>query len=394
MPHVEEIFDKNGELKAYKAIVETGTDKKRKRRTKTFSIEKEGARKAKKKADIALAEMITDREGGTMVDPSRISLGDYLDHWLENHKKPNIQTTTYDGYKVKINAHIKPTIGDIALQGLEPYHIESYFASKRKNGNRVTEEGLSENTLKKHYVLLNSALKRAIKLKLIKYNPMEAIEPPKPEKTEAPVMIKEDYEKLLNILKEDLLMFTLIFTDLMTGMRRSEILGLEWPEVDLEKGIIDVKQALVAVSGGVEHKQKTKNDTSRRKIKISKTLIDILKKFQLEQKKMKLKLGIQTKEKDKDYVFCKLDGTNYNPKYYTDKLNEYLKKAKLSSKYTIHTLRHTFATINVNSGVDAEIVQKMLGHSTISTTLDIYYHHDIDQQDEALNALERAINID
>lgn len=223
---------------------------------------------------------------------------------------------------------------------------------------------------------------------------MQAIDPPKPEKKEAPVMNQEEYEKLLNILKDDLLIFTFVFMDLMTGMRKSEILGLEWPEVDLKNGVVEVKQALVAVSSGVEHKEKLKNDSSRRKIKISNNLITILKKYKLEQNKMKMKLGIKKQQKkEKDFVFCKLDGTIYHPKQYNDKLNEYLDKAGLSQKYTIHTLRHTFATINVNNKVDAEIVQKMLGHSTISTTIDIYYHHDVEQQKEAVNKLDQAINI-
>jgi integrase len=378
-----------GKDKHYKAIVEMGKDPStghRKRRTKIFS--------KKGDAESWMGDMISSRDNGTAVDPSKLTVGEFLDKWLENHKKPNIEQTTYDGYKIHVDAHLKPLLGYIPLQSLEPYHIETYFAQKRKSGRRDDKEGgLSENTLNKHYITLNNALNRAVKLKLIKYNPMQAIDPPKPEKKEAPVMSKLEYEKLLNVLKNDLLMFTFVFTELMTGMRKSEILGLEWPDVDLKKGIINVRQALVRVNRGLLHKPKLKNDSSRRKIKISDTLISILNKYKIEQAKIKLQLGIKKKEKDKEFVFCKLDGTYYRPKYYNDKLNEYLDKARLSQKYTIHTLRHTFATINVNNKIDSEIVQKMLGHSTISTTIDLYYHHDVEQQKEAVDKLDQTINI-
>jgi integrase len=338
--------------------------------------------------------MISSRDNGTAVDPSKLTVGEFLDKWLENHKKPNIAETTYDRCKNKIDAHLKPSLGFIPLQDLEPYHIETYFSNKRKKGRHDGKEGgLSENTLKKHYVILNSAMKRAIKLKLIKYNPVEAVESPKPEKKEAPVMTKEEYQKLLNVLKDDLLMFTFVFTDLMTGMRRSEILGLEWSDIYLDKSLIDIRQALVPVKGDLKHKAKLKNDSSKRKIKLSDNLVAVLKKYKVEQAKTKLQLGIKKKEKDKEFVFCKLDGTPYRPKYYNDKLNEYLDKAGLSQKYTIHTLRHTFATINVNNKIDSEIVQKMLGHSTISTTIDLYYHHDVEQQKEAVDKLDQVIDI-
>ena len=380
-----------GKNKKFKAIVEIGKDPatgKRVRKTKTS--------KSKKEVEVWMANMITEREEGTMVDPSKITVGEFLDRWLENHKKPKIASTTYDGYKNRIEAHLKPALGAIPIQDLQPYHIESYFAQKRLSGRKDGEKGgLSENTLKKHYVLLNSAMKRAIKLKLIKYNPVQAVESPQPEKKEAIAMSRKEFYKLIEVAKEeDPWMFTFILVTLFTGMRRSEVLGLEWSEINFEKGIIEVKKRLVTKIGeGAVHEDKTKTNKSRRAIKISNQIVTLLKKHKKVQLETRLQLRDEYNDK-KNFVFAKPDGTKYYPGTINKRLNKLLEKANLSQEYGIHTLRHTFATINLKNGVPAKIIQEMLGHSTIATTLDIYSHIDVEMQKTAVDKLDRVINIE
>lgn len=379
MPHIEK--RSNGK---YKAIVEVGSRSNRKRRSKTFG--------RKKDAREWISEMMIDQKEGTYVNPNRVTMEEYLDRWLEKHKKPNIQRSTYRGYRQILEGYLIPQLGDIEVQELEAYHFEVYFDDMREHGRKTREGGLSENTLHKHYVFLNAALKRAIKLGLKKYNPLDAIDSPTPEKKEAPVFSKDEYQKLLEVAKDDLLMFTFIFMGLMTGMRKSEMLGLEWSEVDLDNRVLDIKKSMVNVRGGYLHKEKMKNKSSRRQIKISPTLVEVLKKYRLERNKTRLKYGIKNLSAEKDFVFCKLDKTPFALAYYNRAFNKLLDKAGLPQKFSIHTMRHTFATINVNSDVKRETVMQMLGHSTIQTTIDLYYHGDLDQQDEAISAIEKAIN--
>ena len=384
MAHIKKMYDQDNKIKGYKAFVEVGKDPstgKRKRQTKVF--------KRKKDAEIWKAKKLENINTGSFINPSDLTVSQYfLDRWLENHKKPYIALTTYEGYKFTITKHLIPTLGKIRLQDLRADHLENYFNQKRKNGRLDNKKGgLSENSLKKHYVLINEGLKRAVKLKLIKYNPAQAIDSPQPEKYKAPVMNEIDLLKILNVLKEDYFMYVFVKTALKTGMRRSELLGLEWNDVDFKKGFIKVRKTLLKVNGGSVHLNQTKNESSRREIKMSNDLINILKSFKKRQNELKLLLGPEY-DNTKNFVFSKPDGKNYNPRTISRKFEKAVKKANLPSKYTVHTLRHTFATINLKNKVPAKIVQDMLGHSKISTTLDIYSHTDLDMQKIAVEKLD------
>jgi len=362
----------------YKATIEIGHDKNNNR------IRKIGRFKLKRDAIKWLAEMEKEKNDGLIIKSDKITFIDFARRWLINHKKPKIAASTYREYKRKITNEFAPFFDDLELQGITPLHIETYFNSLRKRK-------LSENTIKKHYVQLNNIFKRAIQLRLIKYNPITAIEPPKPEKKEAPVLSESEYTKLLQTIKNDFNFFAFISTILFTGLRRSEILGLEWEDVDLDNGILFIRKRYVHAENGYIHEEKTKTESSRRKIKMPENLVIILKKYKKAQLENKLKYG-QVYNDNIDFVFRKPDGNLYHPKYYNDKFNDYLNLAGLSQKYTLHSLRHTFATINMKNNIKPKVVQEMLGHSTISTTLDIYSHVDIDMQEEAMKKINNLID--
>ena len=383
MAHIQKI--NNG--KKYKAIVEVGTTGNRKRRTKTFE--------RKKDAQSWIASMINDQDQGTYVDPSHITVAQFMERFLKNHKKPKVATTTYDGYLNRYKGYIKPKIGHIPLQELDAFYLEEFFANLRNNGKIRGQGGLSENTLKKVYVLLNQGLKRAIKMQLIKQNPLEAIETPKPKNKEVKALPQKKLNKLLKTAKEeDYFTYVFIYFASFTGMRLSEILGLEWTEIDLKEGIISVKKRLIKKSGeGVVHEKDTKNKSSNRKIKIHENLISILKEYKKWQLENRMAIGPEYNE-NKEFVFCRPDGKNYYPTTINDKVKKMMKKANLSNDYSTHTLRHTFATLSLKKEIPPKIVSEMLGHADISTTLDIYSHVDINMQEKAVNKLNEAINTD
>ncbi len=383
MPHVESYKINNGKTKRYKAVIEVGNDSERKRITKSFA--------RKKDAQNWIAEKSTAKNKGYQLDKNTITVREQFDKWLR-YKKTVVRPSTFDRYKYKVNGHLKPWFGDIPLKDLRPFHIADYFNQKRSGGRHDGKKGgLSNNTLKKHYVILNNMLQRAVKLKLIQDNPMDPIDSPKPEHYEAPTMTSEECKVLLKQTKDDLLMHTFISTLLLTGMRRSEALGLEWPNINFEEGFIEVKQSLVAVREGPLHENKVKNNTSRRKIFMHEKLTKTLKHFKTERNKLRLKFGEEYNDSN-DLVFCHPDGQMYHPNTFIKKFNKHLKKSDLSSDYNLHTLRHTFATLNLKNNVPLKIVQQMLGHSSLSTTADIYTHPDIEMQKEPISKLEKLIN--
>jgi integrase len=183
--------------------------------------------------------------------------------------------------------------------------------------------------------------------------------------------------------KEDYYMFVLICTLLYTGIRISEALELPWGNVDLDNGVINIKQRLVYKRGtGPIIEELTKTHKSRRAIKISAMMCKILEELKEYQ-------NIYDVE-EVEYVFCKPDGEVYYPTSLNKKMKKLITKAELPYNSKIHILRHTFAINGINNGVPPEIIQLMLGHSTISTTIDMYYHGDLDKQEEAANKFDKT----
>lgn len=384
MAHIEKYTINKGKKTRYRVVIEAGGSEKRQRKSKSFN--------KKKDAKEWMNEVVHQKNSGYKIDKSDITVADRLDKWLRK-KKVYRRATTYDRYKYKVNSHLKPYFGDILLQELEPRHIEEYLDKKRTSGRRDGKEGgLSENTLKKHCGILNSMLEKAMKMKLIKINPMDAIEMPKPKHKESLVMNIVESKLLLKEAKDNDLMYNFIYTLLLTGMRRSEVLGLEWDKINFEEGYIDISQSLLALSNGSTLEYELKSEKGKRKIVMYNELADSLKKYKAKQNKFKLKYGPDYYDKY-DLVFCHPDGSPYHPNTYYKKFKKLIKKAGLNNKYNIHTLRHTFATLNFDNGVQTKTVQKMLGHSQLSTTADIYTHAKIDKQKEPISKLGKLISI-
>ena len=379
MSHIKKIDLKSGEVR-YVAVVEIKNSKrKRKRKTKRFI--------KKGQAEDWLSDMISSmNKGNYITEDKHISVADFLDKWLKK-KKLTIRQTTYDRYKNKINAHLKPELGEYQLQNLKPIHLDDYFTFKRIDGRLDGKEGgLSENTLKKHYVILNSCLNKAVALELIRRNPLARIKAPSPENKEAPVMTAEEGKKLLQAASNDILLHTFLFTLLNSGMRRGEALGLEWDKIDFDNNTLKIKNSVVTTKGGSKHEKKVKNDSSKRTIPISENLVTILKKYKKKQDENKQFFG-DDYNTSRDYVFCKPNGERYYPGTYNSKYNEILKKAGLKKDYTLHTLRHSFATILLKKGVSIKVVQNLLGHSTSAVTMDTYSHTDHSMHKDAIDIL-------
>lgn len=231
---------------------------------------------------------------------------------------------------------------------------------------------LASSTVQYYHRVISSILSTAVQWQLLLLNPCERVKPPKLERTEAKYLDDEQATELLEALEAEPPLFrTLYSLVIYTGMRRGEACGLCWQDIDLDNGIIDInKSALYTPEKGV-FDDDTKNVTSRRVIKIPTPAVDLLREYRAYQATEKFKLGDKWKGGDK--VFTTAEGVPIHPDTATGHFSKFIKKTDLPY-VTLHSLRHTNATLMIANGTDIKTVSKRLGHANVSTTGNIYTH--------------------
>lgn len=359
--------------KKWYIVVDIGIDENGKRKQKWFS-----GYDRKKDAEKDLAKIINQLETNTFIMPEKTTLEEHLNYWLENYAKPNLSPTTIYGYEIIINKHIIPILGKIELQKLKPIQIQRYYDLKK--------EELSGKTLVQHHRVLRKALDYAFKLQLIPNNPADAVEPPKAKKYKAKVLNLEEIEAMLKALKEDKLEVPINLA-LALGLRRGELLGLKWEDIDLDKGLIHIKHNLVRAGKKLVLKE-PKSDSGVRTLQIPSSLINMLKKHKVKQLEQKIFLG--EAYNDKGFVFCREDGEPINPSTFSHWFDDFIKKNNLPD-IRLHDLRHTNATLMLKGKVAPKVASKRLGHSNITITMDLYSHVLEDMDKEAANTIDNLI---
>jgi integrase len=363
----------------WQADISLGTDEttgKRKRLTRYGRTEEEAYAKLHK----ALQEL----GRGTLIAGPQETLKQYLEYWLEEVHKTSIKPSTYGLYRRNLNRHIIPGLGYIQLQKLTPAHVQAFYAKKQK-------EGLSPRFIGLLHAILSTALKDAVQWELIAKNVCVNVKLPRKEQHEIPILTKEQAQKLITVAHKRH-MATIIALALTTGMRRGELLGLYWDNIDFETRSLQVTQALsyIAVEGGyggyqfVESTPKTAS--SRRRIMLPQFVIDMLKKRKEQQQKLTLQAGEIWKEHT--LVFTSQTGGYLAPHTLHQKFKRILQEAELPDM-RIHDLRHNAATLLLSMGVNPKVVQEILGHANISMTLNIYSHVLPSMQQEAMDQMDK-----
>jgi len=352
---------------SFEVFIDLGKDPgtgKRNQITKTFDTKKE--------AKLWSAKKLQEKEEGLAVSFNNLTLEEYLNKWLEDYALPNLSPTTFDGYNMIIKKHIIPALGALKLDEIKPLHIQSYQNHKLKAGRLDNKKGgLSKKTVLQHHRVLNKALNQAVMWQLISNNPAKAVPAPSPNPTEIQTLSKTEVQKLLDISYESW-EYYFIYLAVNTGMRRGELLGLRWEDINFNEKLIQVRKNLVkSQNAGVVMKE-PKNKSSKRVIQLAADDIDFLKDLKKKQSEYKLLYGPDYNNKY-NLVFCKANGDILYPNTATKRFNLITKKADLED-FRLHDLRHTHATLMLEAGVHPKVVQERLGHSTITTTLDTYSH--------------------
>jgi len=328
-------------------------------RKKGFSSDKEAA--------IAMTKAMNEYYEGTYIEPSRVKFIDYLiETWLPAKKSLSKQTREmYTGY---INHHVKTSAcGNIEMGKLNSMHIQKFIAELR-------EKGLAENSVKKMYSIINTALNNAtFQLRIIKENPASfIIDKPQNTKTEIVVWDAESSRKFVNETEGVNRYSFAVKLALVTGMRQGELLGLRWKDVDFSNNTLRITQTLT--HDGKTLKIGAKTTSSVRSIAIDEdTKQSLLKQYNLQQLEKRDALSKSKAYKNFDLVICTQKGTPCSPRNLMRVFYSLLDRIDVP-RITFHNLRHTHATLLLLAGVHPKIVSERLGHASVKITLDLYSH--------------------
>lgn len=258
----------------------------------------------------------------------------------------------------------------LPLLALQPQHIQKYYVKALESGRRDGRGGLSPLTVHKHHRVLYKALKQGVRQGILIRNVAEAVEPPHGQSKRPATLGPSDVQLILNAARERPY-YILFFTKVYTGLRRGELLGLRWCDIDLEEATLSVVQTLQQLPDSKYIFREPKSKLGRRRIALSPSLVIQLWDHRLKQEHARKLLGKPLMPTD--LVFSHPDGRPFRPDSVSRALHEIAWTVGLKG-VRLHDLRHAHATILLQQGVHPKIVQERLGHSSVATTLDIYSH--------------------
>ena len=341
----------------YRVCFDYGIDRegRRVRKYRTFDTKRDATR--------AFNEHKVKMDKGTQIMPSEYTFAQWLDYWYKDIILPQIEETTAYGYRGMIENYLKPQLGEIRLQKLTARDIQQYYTWL------MDEKKLSPNTVIKHHNLLTNTLNAAERQEYITKNPMRAVSPPKKRQREAKFYTPEQLGILLDKAVGTRLELP-VFICAYLGLRRGELCGLRWGDVDIEHKTITIENTRTQ-AGKKEIEKGTKTASSTRTLYLPDTLCDILKAAKENQQACRAEY--KNAYDDNDYVVVMEDGRPFRPNYLSELFGKFLADNDLP-KIVLHELRHTFASLSNQAGIPAYNIGKALGHSTPATTQKIYTH--------------------
>lgn len=350
------------------------------------------ARGNKRKAEQRMLEI---REELLDCPPTKETLFvDYAKKWLR-YVMGHIDPVTYQGYKQYVERHIIPYFKskELLLHKVSVRDIESYYVYKSSNGRLDGKSGgLSYHSLKRHSVVLNMIFREAVRDNIIKVNPCIDARIPKPKVSSAPAInfyTTEQCSKLLEVTSGTVL-HDMIYITFIYGLRRSELMGLRWCDIDFEKEILTIQHTVVVNGDLVVEKDSTKTKSSNRVYPLLSDVKKILEKIKNDQKENRALFG--NCYENSDYVFVKEDGSKFYPSYPTQGLQKTIKKYDLPP-IRWHDLRHSCASMLILKGWGMKDISDWLGHSGIAITMNLYTHLDIAHKRDMAKNLEGILGI-
>ena len=309
-----------------------------------------------------------------LTEDSRMTLGEWLDKWLDEYMIFTIRESTLDSYRAMVKNQVKPFIGSKQIASLTTAEMQKFYNKIKKEGrvrpHPIHGKALADSMVRGVHMMLHEALDMAVKERLIVKNPTNGTTVPKCNYPEKQILGDNQLETFLEAIKGHEYWCDFFYVEVMTGLRRGEICGLRWSDVDFSESKLRVERSVSAKKGGGIQIGETKTDTGKRVIILPPSVKDML----LRRKEQALG----------EWIFYKFANPcePMNPGAAYRKLKVILKNAELPL-IRFHDLRHTFATHATQGGVDPKTLAGILGHTNASFTLDTYTHVTSDMQKSA-----------
>jgi len=293
---------------------------------------------------------------------------------------------TYERYAEIVDKHLVPALGEMKLAKLMPLEIQAYYSRALSEGRKDGKGGLAPRTVLHHHRVLCEALKRAVAMRLLANNPAADVKPPTPPAAEIEILLGDDLYLVLKTAKTTG-SYVPILLAATTGMRRGEILGLRWRDMNLDSHVLTVNNTLEETKAGLRLKE-PKSKRSRRNITLPALMVAALREHKAAQAQERLVLGLGRAHED--YVFTDLEGGPGRPRNLTKEFTRIIERTGVR-RVSFHSLRHTHASQLLKDGVHVKVVSERLGHSSISITLDIYAHTIPNMQADAAARIDAAL---
>jgi integrase len=323
--------------------------------------------KTKKIVTDRLKERLSSGLANLAPEADGMGVGEYLDRWLPT-VKGTVKERTWDRHEEVVRLHLKPPIGHVKLPKLNALDVQELYLTKQ-------DSGLSARTVQIVHTTLHKALKQAVRWSLVSENVTEVVTPPRPQKKEIRTLSPEEVKRLLRAARGERFeaLYVLAIT---TGMRQGELLGLKWGDVDLDGGVLRVRRTVWEGRATAP-----KSARANRSIRLTAMARETLREHG----------GKQEKQGTSGWVFPTRNGTPVNCHNLINRSWWPLLEKVEIPRIPFHNLRHTCATLLLSQGVHPKLVQELLGHADISTTLNTYSHVIPSMGGMTASAMEEAL---
>jgi integrase len=332
----------------------------------------------KRAAQIECARLISELQGGTYLEPNRLTLAKWLETWL-SLIRPNVSPRTHERYTEIATKNLSPVLGAVILTKLTSTQVCAAYAGLLATGRRNGPGGLSARTVHHCHRVLNSALRRAVRDNLLVRNPADLDKKDRP-KVERKAVATIDTDATVEVIgaARDRRLFVAVLLGSMTGLRRGEICALRWKSVDLDRGQLAVIASTEQTKAGT--REKDAKGSKCRTLALPSLLVEELRRHRITQSEELLRAGIRVS--GEGHVVTQADGQPLQPNSLTHAVTIFMKER--GSTVRLHGLRHSHASHLLASNVHPKIVQERFGHSSVAITMDIYSHLMPNMQSDAV----------